>query len=77
MKNLKNRIAKFVESDAINSKRRKGKIGNYSQNKEIQILIVYVYSSITNDSDYLPDFALKKKCRWSMNSRQGNRYIKK
>ena len=34
------------------------------------------HSSITCDSDYLPEYALKKKCRWTMNSRQGNRYIK-
>ncbi len=35
------------------------------------------HSSITSDSDYLPDYALKKKVRWSMNSRQAARYIKK
>lgn len=34
------------------------------------------HSAITYDSDYLPDFAVKKKARWSMNSRQGSRYIK-
>jgi integrase/recombinase XerD len=34
------------------------------------------HSSITADSDYLPEYALKKKVRWVMNSRQGNRYIK-
>src|SRR5215204_5178396 len=34
------------------------------------------HSSITSDSDYLPEFALKKKVRWSMNSKQGARYIK-
>jgi integrase/recombinase XerD len=33
------------------------------------------HSAITNDSDYLPEFAVKKKARWSMNSRQGTRYI--
>jgi len=26
------------------------------------------HSSITTDSDYLPEYALKKKVRWSMNS---------
>ena len=34
------------------------------------------HSSITHDSDYLPEYALKKKVRWSINSRQGSRYIK-
>jgi integrase/recombinase XerD len=35
------------------------------------------HSAITSDSDFLPEYALKKKVRWSMNSRQGARYIKK
>jgi integrase/recombinase XerD len=34
------------------------------------------HSSISCDSDWLPEYALKKKVRWSMNSRQGARYIK-
>jgi len=35
------------------------------------------HSAITADSDYLPEYALKKKVRWSINSKQGSRYIKK
>jgi integrase/recombinase XerD len=35
------------------------------------------HSSISYDSDYLPEYALKKKVRWSMNSKQGVRYIKR
>jgi hypothetical protein len=35
------------------------------------------HSAITADSDYLPEYALKKKVRWSMNSKQGARYIKR
>jgi len=35
------------------------------------------HSAITADSDYLPEYALKKKARWSMNSKQGSRYIKR
>jgi integrase/recombinase XerD len=35
------------------------------------------HSSISNDSDFLPEYALKKKVRWSMNSKQGARYIKR
>jgi len=34
------------------------------------------HSAITNDSDFLPDYALRKKVRWSMNSKQPSRYIK-
>ena len=36
-----------------------------------------IIKSITSDSDYLPEYALKKKVRWSMNSKQGIRYIKR
>ena len=35
------------------------------------------HSAITADSDFLPEYALKKKVRWSMNSKQGARYIEK
>jgi integrase/recombinase XerD len=35
------------------------------------------HSVITSDADYLPEFALKKMVRWSMNSKQPSRYIKK
>jgi len=34
------------------------------------------HSAITSDSDFLPEYALKKKVRCSMNSKQGSRYIK-
>ena len=35
------------------------------------------HSAITSDSDFLPEYALKKKVRWSMNSKQSSRYIKR
>jgi integrase/recombinase XerD len=35
------------------------------------------HSAIACDSDFLPEYALKKKVRWSMNSKQGSRYIKR
>ena len=35
-----------------------------------------LHSSISYDSDSLPEFALRKKVRWSMNSKQPSRYIK-
>ena len=34
------------------------------------------HSSISHDSDFLPEYALRKKVRWSMNSKQPSRYIK-
>ena len=75
MKNLKNRIIKLLESDRIKNKEEKEKLEFIIKTKKFNPYCLR-HSSITNDSDYLPDFALKKKCRWSMNSRQGNRYIK-
>jgi hypothetical protein len=35
------------------------------------------HSAITYDGDSLPEFALRKKVRWSMNSRQPARYMKR
>jgi integrase/recombinase XerD len=35
------------------------------------------HSAITSDADYLPESALKKNVRWSRNSKQPSRYIKK
>ncbi len=34
------------------------------------------HSAITDDSDHLPEFALTKKVRWVMGSKQASRYIK-
>jgi hypothetical protein len=34
------------------------------------------HSAITDDSDHLPEYAVKKKARWTINSQQGKRYIK-
>ena len=34
------------------------------------------HSAITDDSDHLPEYAVKKKSRWVMDSQQGRRYIK-
>jgi len=74
-KQLKNHITGLIES------------GKISDSKEVELLQLLIrskkwnpyclrHSSLTSDSDYLPEYALKKKARWSMNSRQGARYIK-
>jgi integrase/recombinase XerD len=34
------------------------------------------HSAITDDSDHLPEYAVKKKARWVMGSKQASRYIK-
>jgi len=75
MKNLKKRITRLMESNGIQDKEEKERLKVILNTKKFNPYCLR-HSSITYDSDYLPDYALKKKCRWSMNSRQGNRYIK-
>lgn len=75
MKNLKIRIKRLIETNVIKNKEEKEKLEFILKTKKFNPYCLR-HSSITNDSDYLPEYALKKKCRWSMNSRQGNRYIK-
>ena len=75
MTQLKSRIARLLE---------KGEIQDENEKKILQFLLstkrwnpyCIRHSSITADSDFLPEYALKKKVRWSMNSSQSSRYIK-
>jgi integrase len=76
MKQLRARIIRLLE---------KGEIHNSKERENLEFLLktkkwnpyCIRHSSITCDSDYLPEYALKKKARWSMNSKQGSRYIKR
>jgi hypothetical protein len=74
MKQLRSRIARLMECDSIQEKERQ-KLESLLKTKKFNPYCIR-HSSISSDSDYLPEFALKKKVRWSMNSKQGNRYIK-
>jgi integrase/recombinase XerD len=74
MKRLKARIERLIENDTI-EKEEKEKLELILRSKKFNPYCLR-HSSISYDSDYLPEYALKKKCRWTMNSRQGNRYIK-
>src|SRR5262245_48940664 len=75
MKQLKSRITRMIET---------GEIIDKAEEKRLQVLLTTKkfnpyclrHSSISYDSDFLPDYALKKKVRWSMNSKQPSRYIK-
>jgi integrase/recombinase XerD len=75
MKQLRTRIHRLIETDAI---------ANDSEKETLRVLLstkkfnpyCLRHSSISHDSDYLPEYALKKKARWSMNSKQPSRYIK-
>lgn len=75
MSQLHDRISRLSASNEIKDHLEKEKLEYLINTKKLNPYCLR-HSSITSDSDYLPDFALKKKVRWSMNSRQGSRYIK-
>lgn len=75
MKQLRERISRLLETDNIQDKDEKERLLLILNNKKFNPYCIR-HSAITYDSDYLPDYALKKKVRWSMNSRQSARYIK-
>ena len=75
MNQLRKRIARMIENGAIDNDEEKEKLEYLLKTKKWNPYCLR-HSAITNDSDYLPEFAVKKKARWSMNSRQGARYIK-
>jgi len=73
---LRNRIIHLLESDEIIDDRERQTLDFLLKTKRFNPYCIR-HSSITSDSDYLPEYALKKKVRWSMNSKQGSRYIKR
>ncbi len=75
MKLLRKRIIKFLENNEITDLKERQKLEYLIKTKKWNPYSLR-HSSICIDSDFLPEYALKKKCRWSMNSRQGSRYIK-
>jgi integrase/recombinase XerD len=75
MARLKARIKRLVISGAITDQREKERLEYFLSTKKWNPYCIR-HSAITADSDYLPEYALKKKVRWSMNSKQGSRYIK-
>ena len=76
MKLLKKRIIRLLERGEIKANAEKQKLEYLLKTKKWNPYCIR-HSAITADSDYLPEYALKKKARWSMNSKQGSRYIKK
>jgi hypothetical protein len=75
MKILRKRIIRLLESNEITDEKEAETLRYILATKKFNPYCIR-HSSICADSDWLPDFALKKKVRWSMNSRQGMRYIK-
>jgi integrase/recombinase XerD len=76
MKQLRSRIIRMLEKDSITDKEERQKLEYLIYSKKWNPYCIR-HSSISSDSDFLPEYALKKKVRWSMNSKQGARYIKR
>ena len=76
MKQLRSRIIRMLEDGSVINDDEKQKLQYLLNTKKWNPYCIR-HSSITSDSDYLPEYALKKKVRWSMNSRQGARYVKR
>jgi integrase/recombinase XerD len=76
MKQLQKRIIRLLKEGSIKDIKEREKLEFLLRTKKWNPYCIR-HSAITSDSDYLPEYALKKKVRWSMNSRQGSRYIKR
>lgn len=76
MRQLKKRIERLLESNEIKDEEEEEKLNRLLKIKKWNPYCIR-HSAITADSDHLPEYALKKKVRWSMNSKQGSRYIKR
>jgi hypothetical protein len=76
MRQLKKRIQRLIENNNINDPKELERVYHLLKVKKWNPYCIR-HSAITADSDYLPEYALKKKVRWSMNSKQGSRYIKR
>ncbi|MGB6534045.1 MAG: hypothetical protein WBF33_38695 [Candidatus Nitrosopolaris sp.] len=76
MKQLRKRITRLLENGTISDKNERQRLEFLLKTKKWNPYCIR-HSAITSDSDYLPEYALKKKVRWSMNSKQGSRYIKR
>jgi integrase/recombinase XerD len=76
MKQLRNRIVRLLMKGSITDEKERQRLEFLLKTKKWNPYCVR-HSAITSDSDFLPEYALKKKVRWSMNSKQGARYIKR
>jgi integrase/recombinase XerD len=76
MKQLRQRAIRLIENGSITNKEERQKLEHLIKTKRWNPYCIR-HSAISSDSDFLPEYALKKKVRWSMNSKQGSRYIKR
>jgi integrase/recombinase XerD len=75
MKQLRKKILALIGGGSITDVRERERLTHLTKEKKWNPYCIR-HSAITSDSDFLPDYALKKKARWSMNSKQPSRYIK-
>jgi integrase/recombinase XerD len=75
LKQLKKRIIGLIQSGSITDTQENANLERLIKTKKWNPYCIR-HSAITADSDYLPEFALRKKARWVMNSKQPSRYIK-
>jgi integrase/recombinase XerD len=75
MKQLRKRITDLLESGSISDTQERETLERLIKTKKWNPYCIR-HSAITADSDYLSEFALRKKARWVMNSKQPARYIK-
>jgi integrase/recombinase XerD len=68
MKQLSNRIIGMIQSGSIEDKYEKENLERLTTTKRWNPYCIR-HSAITADLDYLPEFALRKKVRWVMNSK--------
>ena len=76
MTQLRMRIKRLLQSQEIRDTKEREYLSYLGSTKKWNPYCIR-HSSITSDSDFLPEYALKKKVRWSMNSIQSSRYIKR
>jgi ribosomal protein L37E len=76
MKQLCNRITRMLKDGSITDNEECQNLEYLLKTKKWNPYCIR-HSAITSDSNFLPEYALKKKVRWSMNSKQGSRYIKR
>jgi hypothetical protein len=73
---LKLRIIRLLKTDEITDPKEREKM-EFLLNTKRWNPYVLRHSALTHDSEYLPGYALNKKARWSLNSKQPARYLKK
>ena len=71
MKQLRERIIRLLKTGEIKISDENEKLEYLIKTKKWNLHFIR-HPAITSDSDFLPEYPLRKKVRWSMNSRQGS-----